>query len=520
MYEEHFGLNRPPFKITPDTSLFFGGGKSGDILSALLYAVHRGEGIVKVVGEVGSGKTMLCRMLQHELPESVKIIYIVNPSVSPEDVPFVIAHELELAVAKQASRHEVMHMLQNYLVQRHMENKQVVLFIEEAQGMPLKTLEEIRLLSNLETDQNKLLQIILFGQPELDENLALKSMRQLRERITHSFQLLPLSHEEVHQYLNFRLREVGYTGPELINQATAKKIQRYSGGLLRRINIIADKMLLAAFAESTHNLTVKHVMAAVNDSSFAPAQKNNGKWLAIALTIIVALALGLYQFQAWWLELVIGQPALQVKNSIGIAEPDTIIAPHAGQPIKLHETRAPETAITPEISATANQAGAVELAVEDNNVIPGNNASNNAVNLASLAKAVEVIEIKQERKPAQINPNLTEDDNQWLNTKLEQSQQWLANAGKDKVSIQVMMRNKTAAKELVWFLKNKWPLDLHSTYLYEETGTIPGSVYRVFYGEFDSIAEAQQEILQLPEYVRVNDPYLHSIERMQEAWLN
>ena len=172
MYEDYFGLERPPFKITPDTSLFYDGGKRGDILAALVYAIHRGEGIIKVVGEVGSGKTMLCRMLQLKLPDTVEIVYIANPSVSAEDILFVIAHELSLQVTKEASKHEVMHLLQDYLLQRHMENKQVVLFIEEAQGMPLDTLEEIRLLSNLETDENKLLQIILFGQPELDQNLA------------------------------------------------------------------------------------------------------------------------------------------------------------------------------------------------------------------------------------------------------------------------------------------------------------------------------------------------------------
>jgi len=216
MYEEYFGLRRPPFKITPDTSLFFGGGKRGDILGALVYAIHRGEGIIKVVGEVGSGKTMLCRMLQLKLPESVETVYIGNPSVTPEDILFVIANELNLEVTKDASKHEVMHLLQEYLLQRHIENRQVVLFIEEAQGMPIDTLEEIRLLSNLETDQNKLLQIILFGQPELDENLAQKSIRQLRERITHSFNLSPLTKDEIHQYLNFRMREVGYSGPELI----------------------------------------------------------------------------------------------------------------------------------------------------------------------------------------------------------------------------------------------------------------------------------------------------------------
>ena len=292
MYEEYFGLKRPPFKITPDTSLFYDGGKRGDILGALVYAVHRGEGIVKVVGEVGSGKTMLCRMLQLRLPKSVEIIYIANPSVSAQDILFVIAHELSLSVNKDTSKHEVMHLLQDYLLQRHMEDKQVVLFIEEAQGMPLDTLEEIRLLSNLETDQNKLLQIILFGQPELDDNLAQQSIRQLRERITHSFNLSPLTSEEIHTYLNFRMREVGYTGPELIEIGLARKIEQFSGGLLRRINIIADKILLSAFAEGTHNLTSKHVFAAVNDSGFAsevPGKTNTAWWLALLVVLTLVL---------------------------------------------------------------------------------------------------------------------------------------------------------------------------------------------------------------------------------------
>jgi len=301
MYEEYFGLSRPPFKISPDTSLFFEGGKRGDILGALVYAVQRGEGIIKVVGEVGSGKTMLCRMLQLKLPKTVEIIYIGNPSVSAEDILFVIAHELELHASKDASKHEVMHMLHDYLLQRHIENKQVVLFIEEAQGMPLETLEEIRLLSNLETDEHKLLQIILFGQPELDENLSNKSIRQLRERITHNFNLEPLNYAEIHEYLNFRMREVGYTGPELVTEGLAKKVEKYSEGLLRRTNIIADKILLSAFSESTHDLTSRHVIAAVNDSDFSGAtqKKSNAGWWLVPI-ILMALAFAMYKNQPLW----------------------------------------------------------------------------------------------------------------------------------------------------------------------------------------------------------------------------
>jgi MSHA biogenesis protein MshM len=547
MYEEYFGLNRPPFKITPDTSLFFGGGKRGDILGALVYAVHRGEGIVKVVGEVGSGKTMLCRMLQQELPKSVEIIYIANPSVSAEDILFVMAHELELPIpnqtVKQISKHEVMRMLQDYLVQRHMENKQVVLFIEEAQGMPLDTLEEIRLLSNLETDQNKLLQIILFGQPELDENLALKSIRQLRERITHTFQLSPLSAEEIHLYLNFRMREVGYTGPELITKDIAKKIQRYSGGLLRRINIIADKVLLSAFAESTHNLTTKHVMAAVNDSGFKPEKSNkpNG-WLVTALVVTILLGLGLYQFGAHWLALVLPQSVAQAKNSNEIValvtDPLQDLTDNAVK-IEMPKATEPNTAeLKAEVVEITNAPIAIIVSPAEA-VLPagnGNSVKNSSETPSEVVEldrtfATNTIKSIQKSDDAQavvpvnlaestmVNSDLTEDYNQWLNNKIEASRAWLVNAGKDNVSIQVMMRNKAAARELVRFLKNDWPLDLNRTYLYEvRSGS--RSIYRVFYREFDSMAKGQREIKQLPESVRVNGPYLHSIYKMQAALLN
>jgi type II secretory pathway predicted ATPase ExeA len=536
MYEAFFGLKRPPFKITPDTSLFFGGGKRGDILRALAYAVHRGEGIIKVVGEVGSGKTMMCRMLQKELPKSVEIIYIANPSVSAEDILFVIAHELELPIpeqtTRQTSKHEVIHMLQDYLLRRHMENKQVVLFIEEAQGMPLDTLEEIRLLSNLETDQNKLLQIILFGQPELDENLALKSIRQLRERITHSFQLVPLSNKEIHQYLNFRMREVGYTGPELITKGIAKKIQPYSGGLLRRINIITDKVLLAAFAESTHNLTVRHVMAAVNDSGFKPekSNKNNG-WLITALVLTVALILGQQQFKTEWLTLLLGPPVGQMKKTIEIATLITDLRQKLTSTKPLIET--PKTTESKVVaSKIANTLTAVVASSPTEQIVPAvkvdseeKTSSETATNVVVLEQTVfkKTIEKTQEidfnpivdAGGGLVNERLAEDYNQPLSTKIKTSREWLTKADKDNVSIQVMMRRKTAARELVLFLKNDWPLDLKKTYLYE-VQLASQTIYR----EFDSMTEGYRVIKQLPETVRLNGPYLQSAYQIQAALPN
>lgn len=273
MYYQHFGLKEPPYKITPNTDFFFSGGNRGAILDALVYAITHGEGIVKVVGEVGSGKTMLCRMLQTILPENIESVYLANPSVAPEDVLYAIAFELQLDLPENADRLKVMQALQAYLLQRHEEGRQVVIFVEEAQGMRLATLEEIRLLSNLETRQDKLLQIVLFGQPELDENLNQEHIRQLRERITHRFSLGPLQTKDVGEYLIFRLRAAGYHGPHLFTQASIRKLSKASEGLVRRINILADKALLSAFADNMYQVTPRHVDAAIHDSEFAPKLK-------------------------------------------------------------------------------------------------------------------------------------------------------------------------------------------------------------------------------------------------------
>ena len=268
MYLEHFGLQRAPFKITPDTSLFYKGNKRGAALEAVKYAISSGEGIIKVVGEVGSGKTMLCRMLEVDLPEHIEVVYIANPSLSPENILHVVAFELKLPITNDSSKLEVMQSLHDYLLKRHAEGRQVVVFVEEAQSMPLETLEEIRLLSNLETSDHKLLQMVLFGQPELDEKLRDPSIRQLKERITHSFYLDPFQPRDIFEYLNFRMRAVGYHGPDIFTQKVASNIERKSKGLTRRINILADKALLAVYSEGGHGVAKKHIQIAAKDSEF------------------------------------------------------------------------------------------------------------------------------------------------------------------------------------------------------------------------------------------------------------
>ncbi len=294
MYYAHFGLKEAPFKITPHTDFFYAGGNRGAVLDALIYAITHGEGIVKVSGEVGSGKTMLCRMLETRLPDTVETIYLANPSVSPDDILHAIAFELQLPVAEKASRLEVMRALQEHLLARHAAQRQVVIFVEEAQSMPLATLEEIRLLSNLETQHHKLLQIVLFGQPELDTNLSQPQIRQLKERITHSFYLGPFAPPAIKDYLMFRLRAAGYRGPDLFDDQTVREIAKASKGLTRRINIIADKTLLAAFSDNTHTISKKHVRAAVADSEFA-GNNRFGRYRVYgwgALVLLMGAAIG------------------------------------------------------------------------------------------------------------------------------------------------------------------------------------------------------------------------------------
>jgi MSHA biogenesis protein MshM len=294
VYLEFFGLSQPPFKITPNTEFFFPGGNRGPILDALVYAITHGEGIVKLTGEVGSGKTMLCRMLEDSMPDTVETVYLANPSVEPGEILHAIAFELHLDIPHDASRLQVMQALQDYLLKRHEDGKQVVLFVEEAQAMPLATLEEIRLLSNLETQHHKLLQIVLFGQPELDELLTDPAIRQLRERVVHSFHLDPLNATDIRAYLNFRMRQAGYKGPDVFGPAAVREIARASLGLTRRINIIADKALLVAYTERTHDVSAKHVLAAAKDSEFVDfaVQGRQKTWLVGSGLLVAGLALG------------------------------------------------------------------------------------------------------------------------------------------------------------------------------------------------------------------------------------
>ena len=292
MYLEHFGLHEPPFRITPHTDFFFDGADRGATLEALIYAILNDEGIVKVSGEVGSGKTMLCRVLMERLPAQVETIYLTTPSLGRDEILYAIADELRLEFS-QGRTSVALRELQEYLIRLYAEGRRVVVLIDEAHAMPEETLEQVRLLSNLETSRHKLLQIVLFGQPELDEALARPSLRQLKDRITHSFRMRPLSEAEVARYLSFRMRAAGYRGPDVFTPKALALIARASDGLTRRINILADKSLLSAFSADTHAVTARHARAAIADSEFSPLRRARRPALYVAAALVAGILIGL-----------------------------------------------------------------------------------------------------------------------------------------------------------------------------------------------------------------------------------
>jgi type II secretory pathway predicted ATPase ExeA len=334
VYLDYFGLKEAPFRITPNTEYWHAGGQRGEMLAALLYAIGQGEGIIKVVGEVGSGKTMLCRKLVAQLPDSVDSVYLGNPTLSPDDMLAAILADLGID-APEVGRQARLAQLNAALMARHADGRRVVVFVEEAQGIALDSLEFLRLLTNLETATDKLLQIVLFGQPELDAQLADPRIRQLKDRITLSLNLLPLAEAEVAAYLRARLAVAGYRGPDLFPPALITRMRQLSGGLSRRINVLADKTLLAAYAGQTHTLTPAHLEAAASDADMQarPAARPGLKrwaWLGVGL----AAALGLLAFIAWRAQSLDAAPP---SPASGIVEPTTPAAAPAADVTKMAE---------------------------------------------------------------------------------------------------------------------------------------------------------------------------------------
>lgn len=296
MYTRHFGLRELPFSITPDTHFFFAHASYQEALNTLLIAVRTGEGFLKVVGEVGTGKTLLCRKFLNALEaEGVITAYIPNPYLEPMTLLLAVADELGLQYPEQVNQHQLLKLLTHFLIETHGGgDKRVVLCLDEAQAMPIESLEALRLLSNLETESRKLLQVVLFGQPELDVKLDDPSIRQLKQRITFACNLDALNVQDLEHYLAHRLAIAGYRGPRLFARDAVRRLFRASRGVPRVVNILAHKALMAGFGEGARYITDKYIRFAIADTESARARGGVARryWLRLGalLTLLAASA--------------------------------------------------------------------------------------------------------------------------------------------------------------------------------------------------------------------------------------
>jgi general secretion pathway protein A len=278
MYASFFGLNEKPFSITPDPRYLFLSERHAEALAHLVYGINEAGGFIQLTGEVGTGKTTVVRSLLTQAPKHAEIALILNPRMTPAEFLLAICEELRLTVPQGSERSlkDLVDLLSRHLLKAHSEGKRIVLVVDEAQNLAPEVLEQVRLLTNLETETQKLLQIILIGQPELRELLGRVELRQLAQRITGRYHLDPLSPEETSAYVRHRLRVAGATR-EIFANGALREIQRLSGGVPRLINIISDRALLGAFTEDRHLVSGSFVRRAAGEvfgRSFQP------RWLA------------------------------------------------------------------------------------------------------------------------------------------------------------------------------------------------------------------------------------------------
>lgn len=292
MYKAHFGLTEVPFGLTPNTQFYHPLVPHFEALQVLTTALAAGEGFIKVTGEVGTGKTLICRKLLNELGDNYVIAYLPNPYLTPNEIRAAIASELSIDTS--LDQHQLTEALNHRLIALSAADKQVVLLIDEAQVLPHETLEALRLISNLETESKKLLQVVLFGQPELDTRLQQDNLRQLRQRITFSYQLRPLLANETSSYVEHRLTISGYRGAPLFEAKALRLLHQASGGIPRLINILAHKCLMLSYGENVRNINTNLVKLAIQDTESAMQPRN------LRLPIMAGILVIEMMLVIWW----------------------------------------------------------------------------------------------------------------------------------------------------------------------------------------------------------------------------
>ena len=530
MYLNHFGLTEAPYRITPHTDFFFEGANRGATLEALLYAITHDEGIVKVTGEVGSGKTMLCRVLMERLPAQVETIYLANPSLARDEIMLAILDDLDVPNAGERSS-LILRSLQERLVTLYAEGRRVVVLIDEAHAMPVETLEEIRLLSNLESKRHKLLQIVLFGQQELDEVLGTPQMRQLKERVIHSFRLEPLVRSDIGTYLMFRMRLAGYKGPDIFSDGAVRLITDASEGLTRRVNILADKALLAAFADGGYQVLPKHVNAAIGDSEFARLRRKPGAGLsALGLSSaglstigLAVVAVGLIAAGAAAALLAVYITFTRPSAVADRAPPDPPMAagsalataPAAGPAVAAHPASSerdrpakstpagPQNLLTQPVP-TLRPAAPAAAPVSSPAAAPAPNNTR-----AVPAEALPQIQAAAAAPPAAAAP--VAEASGLLAQRQRATEEWLRQAPDSTYALQLLTADVARAADVnLWLTRLPAAIKVDQVYVY--SSVIRGLPrFSILYGAFPDRASATAALGELPKKMRDGKPLIRTI---------
>lgn len=302
MYLKHFSIHEYPFTLTPNTAFYCDLPTHQAALNVLLFSLRSGEGFIKITGDVGTGKTLLCRKLLNALDDEFVTAYIPSPDLDPLELRKTFAVELGLDIPSDVTQSQLLRLLSEALFAFRQQDKKVVLIVDESQALSDESLETLRLLTNLETESEKLLQIVLFGQPELDARLNQYHLRQINQRITFAYRLLPLSYEDLVTYLNHRMFKAGYTQAPLFERGAVDLLLYSSAGIPRVVNILCHKAMLVAYGKGEKRIKRHAMWRAVQDSRdfVKRACWSFRKWLFFLGVITVLLFLGLaYEYAGY-----------------------------------------------------------------------------------------------------------------------------------------------------------------------------------------------------------------------------
>ncbi|MEO5330461.1 MAG: AAA family ATPase [Magnetococcus sp. YQC-5] len=538
MYLDHFGLRIHPFSITPDTDLFYAGGGRGEILEQLLNAILAGEGVIKVVGDVGSGKTMLCRLLCQSLPKTVQVALLLNPNLHPEELVPAFLRELRLPCVPGMGRVAERQALLDHLVMLNRNGQRAIILIEEAQCMPVVTLEELRLLSNLETEHTKLLQIVLFGQPALDTNLHSPNTSQILERITTSLVLSPLSLTDTSHYLHSRLWGAGYRGYRLFTPGAVRCMHKVAQGGIRQINLLANKALKVAFEHGAHEITIRHVLNAIASSEFVPkrAYWHRPALVAGGLVALVAGSLAMHtwainpsfisldQAESTMMASALASPVLARVAQVPVASSPVASSQGASSPVASSPVASSQGASSQGASAqgASAQGASAQGASAQGASSQGASAQGASPQVAS-SQVAPGFTMPSRPEPAsafltastKISMEPVKNHSDPLQEKIQAAHQWLNSANKTNFTIQlILLKNDISLAKL----------EKQLTALAPPWNELPLRIFRlknrdlmIFIHEFTSYEEGLEVMRRLPRFLQAGHPSIRNLEGVKKS---